>query len=191
MWRWLAVILVLAGLLAGCGGDDSSSGGNGGSSGGDTALAPTANSGVVFPTVVATATMRPPAPRARLLPEGDPILFEVPFSSGNYTRQILSGRPTATHAGGQRATYQAGDTTVALTVMYFADPAQAVEAVRYVLDGATITNVVGDPYFSPAVAFGVAQDRHGNQIAAWSQYNWYFLARSTGNLDSFLEVFPY
>ncbi len=184
LWLGKAAGLVLVLVLAACGGGDDGGNGDG------AATAPPADTtpGRVAPTP------RPPAPRLKLLPEGEPRDFEAPFSVGEFIRQSVRGQPTANRSGGQRATYRAGDRAVTLSVYHFERPEDALDAVRFALEGSTIDALLSDPYFSPTVAYGVARDRHGNHLAAWSQYGWYYLARVSGgpeDLAAFMEVFPY
>lgn len=184
MRRWLVGGILLVMVLVGCGGDKDKKEATGGNGGGP----------VSYTGVTATVTPLPPAPRAKTLPSGDPNLFEAPFSVGQYVRQSIKGKPTAPAAGGQRATYRAGDTVAALTVYRFDEADQALAAVRTALTGSTIVQQVDKPFYGPAAAFGVAQDRFGGYVVAWSQYEWYFQVRMLGSLtdlNAFLEMFPY
>ena len=180
MKRWLVVWgLILIVLIAACGGDDD--GGNGDeSTNGDTAQ-------TVLPT-------RVPGPRERALPSGDPHEFEAPFSAGQFVREATQGRATAIRAAGLQAIYRQDQTSVVLNVYRFDAPEQAVETVRFALSSATITQFVVEPVYRPYTSYGVAQDRHGGHMAAWSNNEWAFIARTSGDLNTlnaFLDAFPY
>ncbi len=164
-------------LLAGCGGKKGST-----HSGGGQLSAPGA------------ATSRSPAPRSRPLPAGKPYDFETPFSAGQFVRQAMRGRATATQTGGLQTTYQQGGTVVVVTAYYFDTPEEAGATVRFALASATLTQIVEGPFDSRAVVYGIAQDRNGGYVAAWSHNGWCFLARTTGSLEAlqeFLGAFPY
>lgn len=173
MKRWLLIgWLVVALVLAGCGGlgkdknsDDEGSG---------------------VPTL--------DAPRNRTLPEGEPFAFEAPFSVGKYLRESMDGRSTATQAGGLQATYAADGQIILLTAYRFTSPQQAVETVRFALESPGFVEMVEPPYYSPAIAYGVALDRHGGHTGIWSHDRWMFKAYTTHGLDTlknFMELFPY
>ena len=185
--RQLMVVLVLLvgmGVLAGCGGDD----------GGDADAPP--DTGVNEATLVPTPTFTPraPAPRNKALPAGDPAAFEAPFSVAEYVRQTVQGRPDLPQQGGQVAAYRKDVIDVLVTVYRFEDIERALESVRFTLEGSTIEASVGEPFYGPTVAYGVARDRQGNHIAVWSNDEWFFLVRSSGSVDdlqNFLDFFPY
>jgi hypothetical protein len=140
------------------------------------------------------ATLRAPAPRDKAVPSGAPYDFEAPFSVGTFVRQTMHGNVTSVQLGGLQATYAQGSDNAVLTVYYFSLPDQAVQTVQFALGQASMARAVGTPYYSPDVAFGVAQDRRGGYLAAWSHGGWCFLAQTTGSLDvlnAFLDAFPY
>lgn len=177
----LIVVLMLATLLSGCGGDDKKNDEN------DAADAPTEG-------IQITVTPRAPAPRSRTLPSEDPHQFEAPLSVGNYVRESMSGQPTGMQTGGLQAIYSGGSGDTVLTVYYFRTPAQAVESVRFALESSSIVEQLDKPFYDPVVAYGVARDRHGAYVAAWSHYEWFFQVRTTGDLEmlnTFMETFPY
>jgi hypothetical protein len=173
-----SLLLVILGLmLVACG---SSQSGNTPAGGGESSPA--------------RATPRAPAPRSKAVPSGDPYDFEAPFSIGTFVRQTMHGNVTSTQLGGLQATYAQGSDNAVLTVYYFTLPDQAVQTVQFALGQTSIARAVGTPYYSSDVAFGVAQDRRGGYLAAWSHGGWCFLAQTTGSLDAlnaFLDAFPY
>ena len=135
-----------------------------------------------------------PAPRSRALPSGTPYDFEAPFSVGTFVRQTMRGNVTATQSGGLQATYAQGTNDAVLTVYHFDQPDQAVRTVQFALGQTSLVRLVGTPYYGPDVAFGIAQDRRGGYLAAWSHGGWCFLVQTTGSLDvlqTFLDPFPY
>jgi hypothetical protein len=139
-------------------------------------------------------TPRASAPRDRAVPSGDPYDFEAPFSVGTFVRQTTHGNVTSTQLGGLQATYQQGTDSAVLTVYHFDRPDQAIQTVQFALEQASIAQEIGTPYFSPNVAFGVAQDRRGGYLAAWSRDGWCYLLQITGSpdaLNAFLDAFPY
>jgi hypothetical protein len=199
MRRWwlkaLLTGLVIVLALAACGGGDDDgedAGGNGGEAGDVTA--PTATN--VPPTVVyvPSPTPRPPAPRSNPVPEGEPYDFEAPFSVGEFVRQTVRGKTVSIQTGGQTASYQRGTSGALLTVYYFEDIQQAIDTVRFALEGGNVAEVIGEPYFTPNVSFGQARTRQNSFLAAWSNNNWCYLLTVNGtqeDLAAFLEVFPY
>jgi len=189
MKRWTMIgLLVVSLVLAACGGDD-----DGGDNGGDTAPSAPGNP-TAAGTLAPTATTRPPAPRSKAEPEGEPYDFEAPFSVGSFTRESMQGRAVSAQTGGLQATYQSGDDTIVLTAYHLDDADQAVATVRFALEAGSIIDLLEPPYYGPAASFGVALDRHGGYLAAWSHNEWCFLATSNGSLDAlnnFLEGFPF
>jgi hypothetical protein len=173
----VGALLAILGLgLVGCGGSKSSS--------------PPAGGG----SPPGQGTPRAPAPRSKAAPPGDPYDFEAPFSVGTFVRKSMHGNVTATQLGGLQATYAQGNDSAVLTVYHFTLPDQAVQTVQFALGQASIARPVGTPYYSPGVAFGVAQDRRSGYLAAWSHDNWCYLVQTTGSLDvlnAFLDSFPY
>jgi len=140
------------------------------------------------------ATPRAPAPRDKAVPSGNPYEFEAPFSVGTFVRQTTHGNVTSTQLGGLQATYQQGRESAVLTVYHFDRPDQAVQTVQFALEQASIARAVGTPYFGPDMAFGIAQDRRGGYLAAWSRDGWCYLVQITGSpdaLNAFLDAFPY
>jgi hypothetical protein len=187
MKRWLVLWgLILALLITACGGDnngdkDNNTGDGSGGAGGQPVATP------VFPT-------RVPPPRTRPQPVGEPVDFEAPFSVGQFVRQTTQGRSTATRTGGLQAIYNQDQTSVSLNVYYFDTLEQAVETVKFALGSATIKQMVATPEYFSYASYGVAQDRHGAYIVAWSNEKWAFLVRTSGDLNtlnSFLDAFPY
>ncbi len=141
-----------------------------------------------------TVTPHAPAPRSLPTPEGDPYTFEAPFSAGDFVRQTMRGNAVSERAGGMQATYKRDQDTVALTVYHFEQSEKAIETVRFVLDGSSVTQIIETPYYGPTVAYGVVKVRSGAIMAAWSHYEWAFIAQSSGSdtvMDDFLEVFPF
>jgi hypothetical protein len=137
---------------------------------------------------------RAPAPRSKAMPSGDPYEFEAPFSVGTFVRKSMHGNVTSTQLGGLQATYAQGNDSAVVTVYYFDRPDQATQTVQFALGQASMARPVGTPYYSPDVAFGVAQDRRSGYLAAWSHGDWCYLVQTTGSLDvlnAFLDSFPY
>ena len=187
MKRWLVLGgLIVALVITACGGDDNDTdngGGNGERPPTSGQIAPTK----VFPT-------RVPSPRTRPQPVGEPVDFEAPFSVGQFVRQTTQGRSTATRTGGLQAIYNQDQTSITLNVYHFDTLEQAVETVKFALGSATITQMVATPEYFSYASYGVAQDRHGAYIVAWSNEKWAFLVRTSGDLNtlnSFLDAFPY
>jgi hypothetical protein len=184
MQRQVLRALVVGGLLAtlwlglvGCGGgkntDNSPTGGG---------------------SPVEQGTPRAPAPRSKAEPSGDPYEFEAPFSVGTFVRKSMHGNVTSTQLGGLQAIYARESDSAVLTVYHFDRPDQAVQTVQFALGQASMARPVGTPYYSPDVAFGVAQDRRSGYLAAWSHGDWCYLVQTTGSLDvlnAFLDSFPY
>lgn len=196
MKRWLGIVsaLLLAFALAACGGDDN----------GDTspeasersADAPVSDAQASGPTAtpVPTGTPRPPSPRNLAPPAGDPQAFEAPFSAGKFTRESLAGNVVSPQTGGQRVVYSGAGGTVVLTLYRFPTAAEATQTVTFTLSASSIDTLLTELYTAPAASFGIARDRHGGLIAAWSRGEWAYIARTTGEralLDEFLSVFPY
>jgi hypothetical protein len=189
----IGALLIIA--LAACGGDDKS-GQNGKTNNGGTALTQS-----VTRTPRPTATLRrptptphAPAPRSLPVPEGDPYAFEAPFSAGSFVRQTMRGNVTSERTGGLQATYALDQFTVALTIYRLDQVEQAVDTVRFVLEGASVTKTIETPYYGPTVAYGMVQVRSGATMAAWSHYEWAFIAQTSGPADvlnEFLRAFPY
>jgi hypothetical protein len=195
----IGALLIIA--LAACGGDDKSSQDDKATS------VNNADNGGAALTQDATRTPRPtatlrrptptphdPAPRSLPVPEGDPYTFEAPFSAGSFVRQTMRGNVTSRQTGGLQATYALDQFTVALTIYRLDQVAQAVETVRFALEGASVTKAIQEPYYGPAIAYGVVQVRSGATMAAWSHYEWAFIAQTSGPVDvlnEFLRVFPY
>ena len=194
-WRFITLLILtlFAITLAGCGGDDGgkTSGDETGTNGDPTASTGTLDTSTPLPP---TNTPLPPPPRERPEPEGDPYTFEPPFSVGNFVRQSLRGNPTAVQAGGQQATYRRDNETIVLKIYHFNRTADAVATVEDALHASNIVAEVGESYTSPAVTFGVVQDKHGAHLAAWSNYRWAFLITAPDSLDAlnaFLDTFAY
>jgi hypothetical protein len=190
--RGIVTGLLLIALLAGCGGDKHDQKDDNVSAQGqsDTTRAPQATATMRRPTV----TPHAPAPRSMPTPEGDPYAFEAPFSAGNFVRQTLRGNAVSERGGGMQATYKREDDTVALTIYHFDQPEKAIETVRFVLEGSSVTHIVETPYYGPTVAYGIVQVRSGATMAAWSHYGWAFIAQGTGSttvMADFLQVFPF
>jgi hypothetical protein len=191
--RRMATGLLLIALLAGCGGKDKPKQTN--------ANTPASGQSDTTGTPQPTATMRrptvtphAPAPRSMPTPEGDPYAFEAPFSAGDFIRQTLRGNAVSERAGGMQATYKRDRDTVALTIYHFEQPEKAIETVRFVLEGSSVTRIIETPYYGPTVAYGVVQVRSGATMAAWSHYGWAFIAQGTGSttvIRDFLGVFPF
>jgi hypothetical protein len=183
--RKLVVVLALMGMaiiLAGCGDKKEKDNKAGGT--------PTVDGS----TPVPTQTVRPPAPRSRPLPDGEPYAFEAPFSVGNFVRQHMDGRAVSAPTGGLQATYYDGVSSVVLTVYRFDQPEEAVKTVEFTLDSGSAVQDMVPLYSGPAVAYGVVQERQGGYLAAWSHYEWCFLVSTSGSLDVlnvFLDSFPY
>lgn len=200
MTRWLMIIgtVVLVLALAGCGGDGDSDNGNGdggdsnGAVGGDTVADGGADTAQPTRPPAITATFRPPSPRSKELPGVEPIDFDAPINAGSFMRDSLAGNPVSASTGGQRATYSSGSATVALTVFYFTPIDEATRTAEYTLNNAG-GDFIGEPYYAPAVSFGIAQHSSGDHIAAWSHQGWLFVAQteSLDVLQAFLDVFPY
>jgi hypothetical protein len=190
--RGIVIGLLLIALLAGCGGDkhDQKDDNVSVQGQGEATRAPQ-------PTATMrklTVTPHAPAPRSMPTPEGDPYAFEAPFSAGAFVRQTLRGNAVSERGGGMQATYKREDDTVALTIYYFEQPEKAIETVRFVLEGSSVTRVVETPYYGPTVAYGIVQVRSGATMAAWSHYGWAFIAQGTGSttvIADFLQVFPF
>lgn len=188
---WLA--LAMGVILAACGGGGDEDGGGTPTGSGAVTPAPSAVPGSGFVTD-APYTPRPPAPRSRALPEGDPYAFEAPFSVGTAVRQTLRGSPVSAQTGGQQATYLAGQDTLVLTVYFFEEVSQAMDTVRFALASDSLVQMVGQPYDGPTIVYGIAEDRRGGMLAAWNHEGWCFLVQTTGPLETlnpFLEAFPY
>jgi len=180
------VILALIGIvfvLAGCGDKkDKTDNGNG------------TGTAVVQDTPTPTQTLRPPAPRNRPLPEGDPYAFEAPFSVGNFVRQSMDGRVVSAPTGGLRATYNDGANSVVVVAYHFDQPDEAVKTVEFTLNSGSAVQDIVPLYSGPSVAFGVVQERQGGYLAAWSHYEWCFLVSTSASLDVlnvFMDSFPY
>lgn len=190
MKRWIILAaLVVSLVLTACGGDGDDDGNGGGDTVPNTPGSPTA-----VRTLGPTATPRPPAPRSKAEPEGDPYDFEAPFSVGDFTRESMQGRAVSAQTGGLQATYRSGENTIVLTAYHLDGADQAVATVRFALESGSIIDLLEPPYYGPASSFGVGLDRHGGYLAAWSHNAWCFLATSNGSLDalnSFLEGFPF
>lgn len=201
MKRWVLItaglLVIIALVLAGCGGSDD----NGDDTGNANGAAIDDPQGVgddgevhTPPPTLApaiTATFPPPAPRSKELPTGEPVDFEAPFSAGNFVRVSHTGNPMA---GGQRAIYVNGDDTVVLNIYYFAQVEEAARTVDFTLKGAGVAQLLGDdPYYAPAVSYGMAQNTNGSHVAAWSHQGWAFVAQTdeVAVLQAFLDVFPY
>lgn len=195
MKRWMMVvsILLLVGLLAACGGGDQDASDTAPDATNEASVpaTPTQRRGTPLPTV----TLRPAAPRSLPVPEGDPQQFEVPFSTGPFLRESLKGNPVSPQTGGQRGSYMhPGGGHVQITVYRFQSPNEAQRTVEFTLNGSGIDAVLGEPYYAPAVSFGLAQDQRGDYLAVWSNDEWVFIARTSGEralLDEFLAQFPY
>ncbi|MBN1201665.1 MAG: hypothetical protein JXJ20_07415 [Anaerolineae bacterium] len=175
--------LILGMLLAGCNGDDDGAKNGGGDQ-------PTADVRATGPT----STPRPPAPRNRSLPSGDPYDFEAPFSVSEYVRESTRGHVTSHATGGLQASYRNNGAIVALTVYHFETLEQAAETARFTLDSASLTGFVEEVYDSPTVVYAIAQDRHGGYVAVWTHYEWVYIAQTPDDLDglrAFMEAFPY
>jgi hypothetical protein len=194
--RWVRGItsgLLLIALLAGCGGNDKHDQTN------DNTPAQGQSDATSAPQVTATmrrptVTPHAPAPRSLPTPEGDPYAFEAPFSAGSFVRQTLRGNAVSERGGGMQATYKREHDTVALTIYHFEQPEKAIETVRFVLEGSSVTHIVETPYYGPTVAYGIVQVRSGATMAAWSHYGWAFIAQGTGSttvMADFLQVFPF
>jgi hypothetical protein len=186
--RGLITAILLIVVLAGCGGKDKKSGGQTPNQGATSAPRPTAT--MRRPTV----TPHAPAPRSLPTPSGDPYTFEAPFSAGNFIRQAMRGNVVSERTGGMQATYKRDQDTVTLTIYHFDQPEQAIETVRFVLEGASVTQIVETPYYGPTIAYGVVQVRSGAYMAAWSHYGWVFIAQTSGTQEvmaQFLQVFPF
>ena len=194
-WRFITLLVFtfVAMTLVGCGGDDGekTSGGEPGTNSDPTAPTGTLDTSTLLPP---THTPLPPPPRERLEPEGDPYNFEPPFSVGDFVRQTLRGNATAVQAGGQQATYRNDSETIVLKIYHFNRTADAIATVEDTLNASNIVAEVGESYISPAVTFGVVQDKHGAYLAAWSNYHWAFMITAPDSLDAlnvFLESFAY
>ncbi len=193
MERWITIVgvLLLAVALAACGGA--------GQDGDDTDATPAGEptgTATASPTrtPAPTSTLRPPAPRSLPVPEGDPQQFETPFSAGAFLRESLRGNAVSPQTGGQRATYMHPDGgKVEITVYRFQSLGEAQRTVEFTLGGNSIDTLIGEPYYAPAVSFGLAQDRQGSYLAAWSRDRWVYIARAPDRalLDQFLAVYPY
>jgi hypothetical protein len=181
--RSLVLILVMFMLAAaGCGGNDDDK-----KEGGDTPPSTT----IITP---APTEVSEPAPRSHTLPEVAPYDFEAPFSVSTFVRQSAQGRPTSTGTGGLQATYQLEQNIVTLTIYYFATADEASRTAQFALKSGSMVEMVEPLYVGPAITFGIAQDRHGGYLAAWSHEGWCFLVATPNGLDilnSFLESFPY
>jgi len=154
----------------------------------------TPSAGVNGAAPVPTATTRPPAPRTRPLPDGEPYAFDAPFSVGNFVRQKMDGRAVSAPTGGLQATYFDGASTIVVKAYHFDQPEDAVKTVEFTLESGSAAQVITPLYSAPAVAFGVIQDRHGGYLAAWSHYEWCFLVSTSNSLDVlnlFMDSFPY
>jgi hypothetical protein len=184
--RRIVIALLLIALLGGCGGKNKPDQKNNNTAG-DTPRAPQPTATVRRPTVL-------PAPRSMPMPEGDPYTFEAPFSAGNFVRQTLRGNAVSERGGGMQATYKRDQDAVALTIYHFEQTQKAIDTVRFVLEGSSVTHIVETPYYGPTVAYGVVQVRNGATMAAWSHYGWVFIAQGTGStttITDFLHVFPF
>jgi len=176
--------LVLALLLAGCGGDDPDED--------DPAGGAEAGEALIVPTARATPAI--PPSRYRDMPPGDPYTFEAPFSAGNFVQQRVRGRPAALETGGLQAIYRRYEADVYLTMFYFPTEAEAVRNVHYILDRPAVAAQLGTPYFSPPLSFNIAQNRQGDYLAVWSNERWFFLVQTPAGLETlqqFLDSFPY
>jgi hypothetical protein len=184
MKRWLAIIgvVVWAVWLAGCGGDD-------GDQDADQSGPPDQSDGLAVP-----ASPTSPAPRWLPMPSGDPAAFQPPESLGEFRRDSMRDRATATQIGGLKATYQGWGEVLTLNVYYFGTPAQAQDTVRFMLEQRSIVQLVEPLYTDAEVAYGIGQGRQGGYLAAWSHDRWMFAVQTGGELEAlyaFLEVFPY
>jgi hypothetical protein len=106
----------------------------------------------------------------------------------------MTGNPAGTQTGGLQAAYTGDNGGAVLTVYHFSTPEQAVESVRFALESSSIVEQVDKPFYDPVVAYGLVRDRHGAYLAVWSHYEWFFMVRTTGDLDAlntFMETFPY
>jgi hypothetical protein len=189
----LLLITLLITLLAGCGGKDKQDQKNNNTPGQSETTptrAPQPTATMRRPTI----TPHAPAPRSLPTPEGDPYAFEAPFSAGNFVRQTMRGNAVSARLGGMQATYKRDQDAVALTIYHFEQPQQAIDTVRFVLEGSSVTHIIETPYYGPTVAYGVVQVRSGAIMAAWSHYGWAFIAQGTGSttvISDFLQVFPF
>jgi hypothetical protein len=197
MTRWWIVIgaLIVVLALAGCGGDGDKDNGGGDSNSpvaGDATTDASATPVQATRAPAITATFRPPAPRSKELPGGEPVDFETPFNAGNFIRDTLTGNPVSAQTGGQRATYSSNGATVVVTVFYFAQMDEATRTAEFTLNNAG-GDFIGEPYYAPTVSFGIVQHSSGDHIAAWSHQGWAFIAQteSLDVLQTFLDVFPY
>lgn len=194
MKRWIVVMAaLLVVLLAACGDDDQAGDGDAPEdvTGQTTIEGATAVPGTPRPT----STLRPPAPRGLSVPQGDPQQFEAPFSAGAFVRESLAGNAVSPQTGGQRVSYLHPDGGhVRLTVYRFQTPTDAQRTVEHTLTSNQIDTLLEEPYYAPAVSYGVAQDAHGDYLATWSNDEWAYIARTSGEralLDEFLAVFPF
>lgn len=193
-WWMMTGLLLLVIVLAACGGNDEES--PSGGAGGNPTAAPAVNTVATAPTLtpVPTSTPRPSSPRSLSEPDGDPQAFEAPYSAGGFVRETAAGNAVSPQTGGLRVTYKHSGGTIVLTVYHFTTVAEATQTVEFTLSASSIDTLLDDMYTAPASAFGIAQDRHGGYIAAWSRNQWAYIARTTGEravLDEFLSVFPY
>jgi hypothetical protein len=192
-WIWMLLIGLIVAALAGCGGGDKKDKNGDQPDQTDGPGAVTPSQATVTPRGP-TPTPRDPSPRSEALPVGDPYAFEAPFSAGNFVRQTMRGNATSARTGGLQATYQLDQDVIAVTVYRFEQPQEAVDTVQFVLEGSSVTGTVETPYYGPTVAYGVVQVRSGAYMAAWSHYEWVFIAQTSTSLDAlnaFLQVFPY
>jgi len=186
--KTLVLVLALVGtviVLAGCGDKKEKT---------DRPPNDTPTVGVSESTPVPTATVRPPAPRNRPLPDGEPYAFEAPFSVGNFVRQKMDGRAVSAPTGGLQATYSDGVSSLVVIAYRFDQPEDAVKTVEFTLESGSAVQEVVPLYSGPSVAFGVVQERQGGYLAAWSHYEWCFLVKTPNSLDVlnlFLDSFPY
>ncbi len=140
------------------------------------------------------ATVEFVGPRNKPLPQVDPFAFEAPLTAGEFRRQSVEGHTTSMQTGGQLVTYKNEAGSVVLTIYYLDTTDEALDTVRFALSSSSLTKMIDEPVYSVRWSFGVAQDRFGGYLAAWSHDNWCFMARTTDNLSvlqSFLNAFPY
>lgn len=183
----ILILVVLLILLAGCGGGDNDKDED--SSSGETPVVNTPES-----TPVPQTTFYAPAPRSHALPDVKPYDFEAPFSVATFIRQSAQGRTTSPGNGGLQATYQQDQNSVVMTVYHFETADEAARTVQFTLQSGSMVRMVEPIYVGPAIVFGIAEDRHGGYLAAWSHESWCFLVATPNGLDvlnSFLESFPY
>lgn len=129
-------------------------------------------------------------PVAALAP-GD---FAAPDAIGGFVRESLRGSPLATGDGGSAAVYRGEGGSVLVSTFLFDSAEDAAATVRYTLSAPVIAARLDDSAGPARHGYGVARDRHGGYLAAWSDDGWVYVVRTTAGLDTlrrFLDAFPF